>query len=307
MAVFCVDLGGTKSRAALYDAQGQMLAQASTGPGAASLGTARAIGAVEALWAQLTRDKAVPRSGTVAVLGVAGIGLPGAVAELRGALSAFDQTICVNDGYGALLDATGGTPGLLVMVGTGVAALRLDGDGQCHVASGWGFPGGDLGGGAWIGLQAVGALTTALDALPCPGSPSANLTTALKQVTGQTAAAIMEWITTARATEYARLAPIIAASDDPAATAIMTRAGHRIANVARGLSPASAEAQIVHLSGGLAASIIGPCAAAAPDLDWRKTATDPLRGLWLLATGAAPPERLAPRAGMEAADYLPDQ
>ena len=78
---------------------------------------------------------------------------------------------CVSDGYGALIAATGGKPGILLAVGTGVAAMCLNPDGRCLYASGWGFPGGDLGGGAWNGLQAATALTRHLDGVSDLGVP----------------------------------------------------------------------------------------------------------------------------------------
>lgn len=301
MHAFCVDLGGTKSSAALFDGSGHMLGRAVTGPGAANLGAGVSIATLEALWQDLTRDVAVPRAETVAALGIAGISLTAEVGAIRAAMSGFHQTICVNDGYGALLDATSGAPGCLIMVGTGVAALRLDDAGLCHVASGWGFPGGDQGGGAWIGLQATGALTAHLDGLPPRPAMTPGLARDLMAITGTCASDIMAWITTATGGDYARLAPVITASHDPVALSIMQSAGHHIARVARALGGNTR--QEVSLSGGLATAILDACAAAAPDIAFRVTSADPLRGLLMLATGAALPERLSPRPGLRTPDY----
>lgn len=301
MLVFCADLGGTKSSAALFDRSGQMIASTVTGPGAASLGAEVSIAALDALWDALTRDGAATRAETVAALGIAGIGLGAEVTAIRNAMRGFHQTICVNDGYGALLDATSGAPGCLIMVGTGIAALRLDDAGLCHVSSGWGFPGGDQGGGAWIGLQAAGALTAHLDGLPEPTLMTKELARDLMSITGTSASEIMTWITTATGRDYARLAPIIAASKDPVAVAILERAGHHIAQVARALGGPALDQ--VCLSGGLARAVVDACAAAAPDITFRTMSANPLQGLLRLATGSALPEQLSPRPGLGSPDY----
>ncbi len=52
-----------------------------------------------------------------------------------------------------LLGAHGGAHGVIVALGTGSIAAALDGDGECRIASGFGFPSGDEASGAWLGLR----------------------------------------------------------------------------------------------------------------------------------------------------------
>ena len=212
---------------------------------------------------------------------------------------------CVSDGYGALIAATGGKSGILLAVGTGVAAMRLNPDGRCLYASGWGFPGGDLGGGAWIGLQAATALTHHLDGVSDQGEPmSQALAQALLAVTGASAPALMAWLTAGRASDYALLAPIVliaADSGDPVACRIVDRAAAELCEVAIGL--ATSDAMPVALGGGLARPILPYLHQAAPHLRWHLSTADPLRGLLLMAQGRAPAERLAPRPGLGRPDY----
>lgn len=304
MTCLCLDLGGTKSVAALFDDHGRELGRARTGPGALSLGSEVTLGAVRAVWAKLAGLG--PGMGqTDLAIGLAGIGLRDRLVQVRAGLGGFRSVTCVSDGYGALIDATGGKPGILIAVGTGVAAMRLNPDGTCLYASGWGFPGGDLGGGAWIGLQATAALTRHLDATPGGRAPmSGALAQALLSVTGTTASQVMAWLTSGRAADYALLAPLVlaaAAAGDTFALHLLGRAADEICDVAAGLMTPSPTP--VALSGGLAQPLLPYLRQTTPDRAWRLVPVDPLRGLLLMARGLAPAERPAPRPGLGRPDY----
>ncbi len=306
MAILCFDLGGTGSRAALFDAAGQEIARAEAGAGAVSLGVEVTLAAVEELSATLLRGRKGPDhpGGSDLVLGLAGIGLRDRVEAVRAALGGARSVRIIGDGYGALIDATGGRPGTLIAVGTGVAAMRLLPDGRCRTASGWGFPAGDLGGGAWIGLQTVAALTRTLDGATGPGTLSPDLAQAVMAVTGRTAPAIMTWQTGGRARDFARLVPLVlrhAEAGEAFAEAVLRAAADEIARVAESLwDGADGE---VHLTGGLASALVPVLREGWPHRGWALTAADPLRGLCRVAMGLAPEERLIARPGLEEADY----
>jgi glucosamine kinase len=300
MPVLCLDLGGTKSVGALYAADGTLVARGAGPAGAVSLGVAATVGAVTSIWDQMGQ-KPGTAADTDVMIGLAGIGLRDRVAAVRYALQSFRSVRCVSDGYGALIDATGAKPGVLIVIGTGVVAMRLNPDGTFLTASGWGFPAGDLGSGAWIGLQATGGLTRYLDGVSAVGTMSDGLAAQLMALVGQDASAIMAWLTTGRAGDYARLAPVIAASDDPFARGVMDRAAQEIAAMADVLQPDGALP--IHVAGGLGRVLLPYCAANAGHHDWRHVETDPLRGLYLVATGQAPDESLAARPGLGKVDY----
>jgi glucosamine kinase len=42
----------------------------------------------------------------------------------------------------------------LIAIGTGTVGYQIEGDKECKVG-GWGFPHGDEGSGAWLGMEAV--------------------------------------------------------------------------------------------------------------------------------------------------------
>lgn len=66
--------------------------------------------------------------------------------------------IVENDGFAALLGATGGKPGILVIAGTGSIAFGVNESQQTARAGGWGHRVGDEGSGYWIGKQAIMAV-----------------------------------------------------------------------------------------------------------------------------------------------------
>jgi glucosamine kinase len=300
MAVLCLDLGGTKSNAALFAGDGTVLARATGPAGAVSLGAEVTLAAVNALWDGVHSGGLLPEQ-TDLMIGLAGIGLRDRVREVKDRLGHFRAVHCVSDGYGALIDATGAAPGVLVVIGTGVVAMRLNADGSFLTASGWGFPAGDLGGGAWIGLQATAGLTRFLDGVQTSAAMQPDLAGQLMAVTGQDASAIMAWLTSGRAGDYARLAPIIAASDDPFARDLLSLAATEIGLMADVLGTAGTGT--IHLAGGLGPVLLPYCRAQSPRHDWHLSEADPLRGLFLVSTGQAPPEKLSPRPGLSRADY----
>lgn len=71
--------------------------------------------------------------------------------------------IVENDGFAALLGATGGKPGILVIAGTGSIAFGVNEAQETARAGGWGHRVGDEGSGYWIGKQAIMAVLKAAD------------------------------------------------------------------------------------------------------------------------------------------------
>lgn len=298
---YCLDMGGSKTVGALFDPSGREVARAMAGAGAVSLGVDVAETAVRAVWAKIG-DRA---KGEVQICaGLAGIGLRDRVVALTGRLSDFAQVSIVSDGYGMLLAATGGGPGALIAIGTGVAAMRLMPDGQFRTLSGWGFPAGDRGSGAWIGLQAVAALMQRIDRVDIGATMGDDLAASLIDVLGGGAATIMERNTGGRAKDFAFLAPMVidaARTGDAAARSILADAAKEISAVGRALWDGGAGA--VHLGGGLARTLAPWVRAASGEREWIVSAADPLEGLSLMARGLAPEEHLLPRPGLSAPDY----
>lgn len=117
----------------------------------------------------------------------------------------IDMTL-VSDAYASTLGALGGEPGIVIAIGTGVAACRIDHTYQSKIVSGWGFKGGDEGSGAWIGQRAVWTYLKQLDGrLPQSG----RLSEVLAERIGTQVSDIQNWLAKAFSTEFASLAQCI--------------------------------------------------------------------------------------------------
>lgn len=306
MFVFCLDIGGTETRGALFGPDGNELARASGPAGALSLGVEASEAAIRGVWAHVTAQVSHPPAldETRLCAGLAGMGLAGRVQALKHQLADFQDTHFVGDGYAALIATTQGAPGALISVGTGVAALRLDAKGQTITLSSWGFPAGDLGSGAWLGLRLTNVLTRYLDGIPDDPPLTDAMADQILHITGDTPSKIMEWLTGSRARQYASLAPVIvefAENGDPFARQMLRAAAAEITAVAAALY--GADPGDVNLSGGLGRILQPYCAEQAPQFDWRFGASDPVLGAYLIAVGKAPKEALRTRPRMSVLDY----
>lgn len=163
-----VDLGKTRCRI-LID-QGERLIR--SGVGAPGLATPRGVDdAIAAILPLLDLD-APP-----ALLGVGAAGAwaaPVAAQALASALAASTRArvAVASDVVTAHAGALGGAPGVLLIAGTGAAALGADADG-IRLIDGWGPDLGDLGSGSWLGREAARAVQRAAVGL----GPATRLTT----------------------------------------------------------------------------------------------------------------------------------
>jgi glucosamine kinase len=187
----------------------------------------------------------------------------------------------------------GAEPGAMLAVGTGVVAYRRKTPGAgLRVASGWGFPVADRGGGAWLGFRLAGEYLDHLDGCAAVGPESALWAVAGGRV-GREREAILAWLRDARAAEFAALAPAVvsaAEAGDPLGTALLAEGAGHLIRLARALEP-TPEAPLC-LGGGLA-GVYRPRLEAALGggvvLPGHRH-PDPIRGAWLVGTGQVPPE-----------------
>nr|WP_082942972.1 N-acetylmuramic acid 6-phosphate etherase [Mycobacterium sp. 852002-40037_SCH5390672] len=223
--ILAVDLGKTSCRAAA----GGRRAEGAGAPGLAAPGGARAAeAAILALASNLVRNFGAVDE---VIVGAAGaLAAPDAARALADALLASLRTKRVavtSDAVTAHAGALGGEPGVVLIAGTGVAALGIDANGTLRTADGWGPWLGDEGGGAWIGAAGVRAALRAHDGR----GPSTTLLDAARARFG----APETWpaqLTGAAA--LASFAPdVLAAKDDVAALAIVSAAAEALAATAR--------------------------------------------------------------------------
>jgi len=256
-----IDGGGTHTRAAIVDGDGRLRAVGSAGGSnmqAAGIATARE-----------NIRSAVGR----ALAGLGGRADPaGAFLGMAGVVSADDRRRMLDlarevvparhiqidhDIRAALAGGLAGEPGIALIAGTGSSCYGRTDDGRSWRAGGWGSMLDDSGGGHWIGLRGMMAITRAADERDQPTA----LTAPLMQALGIDDIDLMLHLAGSDGLRHgaiAALAPIVldmAAAGDATARAILERGaaelGTMAATVARHLAMAS-DVPIV-LIGGLTA------------------------------------------------------
>jgi len=242
-----VDGGGTGTRARLQDAAGRTLGEGQAGPSGLSQGIEQAWRhvqqAIAAAFAQAGLPLAPPQDVALG-LGLAGAGVAAQHAAFLRGNPGFAPITLVNDGVTQLLGAHGGGPGLVVAAGTGSVAASRDAQGGTRQAGGWGFPVGDEGSGAWLGLHAMRHAQCVLD-----GRAAASaLSRAVFGQVGPDAAALLAWCAGAGQAAWATLAPLVfAAADqgDAAAAALLDQAALDLARLVHALDAGSPPLPIV--------------------------------------------------------------
>ncbi|MBW7055466.1 ATPase [Paracoccus bogoriensis] len=220
MALFLgVDGGGTGCRALLADPTGRILGQGTGGP--ANINTDIDLAAAS-IMAATTEALAQSRTGAspadlTAALGLAGGSMSSAAARLE-AMLPFAHMRIVNDGITAARGALGRDDGILAAMGTG-SVFAVQRGGTLRQVGGRGFLMGDEGSGAVLGRNLLARAMRAADGFH-PMSPL--LAQVLDEFGG--IEGIIAFGNTARPGDFARLAPRILTSEDPAARAIFDAA-----------------------------------------------------------------------------------
>ncbi len=178
--VIGVDAGGTKTRAAAFDASGNLIAEAVSGCGNLALSyddaKAEIVSAIRAVWHDKCQYLAVGAAGASAVDGIS------AASRLAKDLSReFGvQVDGMTDAELALTAAFGKSgDGMLVISGTG-SVVFLRRDGKLYRAGGWGHIIGDGGSAYFTGIEAVRMITMLHDT----GTPDDALEHAVFSVLG---------------------------------------------------------------------------------------------------------------------------
>ena len=236
-----IDGGGTNTRARLASADGAVLGFAASGPSALGQGIEQAwqhiVQAVDGAFANAGLASA-PREQCALGLGLAGANVRQRCEEFFRRTPPFGQIALDTDGYTTLLGAHAGRPGAIVAAGTGSVGEALRRDGLRVAVGGWGFPVGDEGSGAWLGLRAMRETHRAIDGRARVGP----LTGAVLAMAGTSREALLAWCDRPGQNAYAELAPLVfdAAETDPFAAALLDRAARSLEEIAAALDPEGA-------------------------------------------------------------------
>jgi glucosamine kinase len=234
-----VDGGGTGTRAVVARADGSLLGQGSAGPSALGQGVPKAWTAItaaisEAFSGSGERQPEWQRCALCA-------GLSGAsIAAWRKSFfelnPGFSHVMLETDAFAILLGAHDAAPGAIVAAGTGSVGEALHHDGQRRRASGWGFPVGDEGSGAWLGLSAMRHAQCVMDGRAQGGLMAQRIF----EQCGRDRPALQDWCSRAAQYAYAQLAPVVfeCAPIDPSADRLLDNAATALADIARAIDPA---------------------------------------------------------------------
>lgn len=241
-----VDGGGSGTRARLHDADGRLRGEGRSGPSGLAQGVEQAWRhvqqAMHAAWAEAGVTPAPPHQVALS-LGLAGAELPGLRNVFLAADPGYACCLLHSDAETQLAGAHAGRPGIVVAAGTGAVAAARGADGRVLRAGGWGFPVGDEGGGAWLGLQAVQHLQRVIDGRVADDpAASGALVAALQAIVGPDACAVLAWCSRAGQHAYAQLAPCVfdaAGQGDVHAAALLDAAAAELARLARAMLAAA--------------------------------------------------------------------
>lgn len=239
-----VDGGGSSTRARLIDRHGLVLGEGRSGPSALGQGIAQAWRHVLQAWemaiaASNLQDLPPPNMHNCALgAGLSGVNNALWNQQFIDANPGFAHLYVAWDAFTAVLGAHQGRPGTVVISGTGSTAQALYPDGSRGEAGGWGFPSGDEGSGATLGLRAIGLAQQAAD----KRRPASPLTDAVLRALGGTSASLMDWCGKAGQAEYATLAPVVfdCEATDPLAAQLLQEAVDAVAQMAHALDPQGA-------------------------------------------------------------------
>lgn len=202
------DGGGTKTKVQIEDESGRILGTGKSGP--ANIRTSVEIawnsihgGVKEALsQAGLRLDN--PDYEFHVGLGLAGYEVPAAVKDFLRRAHPFKTISLESDAIIACLGAHAGEDGAIIIVGTGVHGCEVF-DGNIIHVGGWGFPHGDEGGGAWLGMEAVRLALKSVDgrAFATP------LCEAVLEKFEHDVTALVTWAVGAGPGDFGTLAPLV--------------------------------------------------------------------------------------------------
>ncbi len=152
-----VDGGATKTLAAVLDLELRTVHLGHAGPSNEdAVGAQAAVGALFEAADQAIEEAGIARRQLgAAVLAVAGTDTASIAGHVRSARP--DGWMVVNDVVGAWATATGASPGVAVISGTGSNVFGVGDDGRAWRAGGWGHLLGDEGSGYWLGLESIRA------------------------------------------------------------------------------------------------------------------------------------------------------
>lgn len=231
------DGGGTKTKIIVENEQGLLLGQSRSGPANIRNSVDQAWASIDAgvneALSQANIDLQDPNYRFHIGLGLAGTEDPVASHTFLSRPYAYHTLLLESDAYAACLGVHECQDGAIIIIGTGVVGYEIY-KGVKHVIGGWGFPQGDTGGGAWLGLEAVRLTFKNIDGRV----QETPLLKAIFSFFNNDIGKIISWSTKARPVDFASLAPIVIEHiqrEDPHAVLLAENAAREIDEIAEAM------------------------------------------------------------------------
>ncbi|MBD2576414.1 BadF/BadG/BcrA/BcrD ATPase family protein [Oscillatoria sp. FACHB-1406] len=248
-----VDGGGTKTLVRLEDSRGNLLGEGKSGTANVRLSVEMTWESILGALGQALRQANLPLDPDsydyYVGCGLAGTQVPDARQRFLDWPHPFTQLVVESDGYTSCLGAHDGEDGEVISIGTGVIAYRIEGE-QVWRIGGWGFPQGDEGSGAWLGLEAI-RLTLQWQDGRIPASP---LVEAVFAHFDRDFSRMLLWANRAQSSHFAQIAPFViqqAKEGDSRAIALMTQAAAEIDKIGAALANKGSQILPCSLLGGV--------------------------------------------------------
>lgn len=247
-----IDGGGSKCRAIVYSTIHGVLGEGLSGPANPFQDFELAVTSITNAAKQAATNAGFndsDLSDMVAGIALAGVNIPSVFNAMQHWKSPFKQHLVLTDLHAACLGAHSGGDGAVIIAGTGSCGYASV-NGQSLTIGAHGFPHGDKGSGAWIGLQAVEHCLLAMDQL--------GQNSVLQQkIAADNPLDLVSKVSGQPPRFYARLAPLVfeaAEEGDVIAKTILQEAGDYLSQVGEKLL--SLNPPRLTLIGGITARIL---------------------------------------------------
>ncbi|MCL1079460.1 ATPase [Parashewanella spongiae] len=232
-----IDGGGSKCRAAIYDADNRKLGEGIAGRANPLFGVEQTFSAIHQATEKALVDSNLPldmQKSLIAGVGIAGVNVPALFDKVAQWRHPFSEMYLTTDLHIACAGAHLGGNGAVIITGTGSCGFAQVDERQLTLG-GYGFALGDKGSGGWYGLKAAEYVLLSLDGF----KPHTQLTEKLlHHYSVDNALGIVENLAGKPSSNFAELAAyvfICAKNQDKAAIEILKEGANYISDLARKL------------------------------------------------------------------------
>lgn len=199
-----IDGGGTKCRARIISASDNVLGTGVGGPANPLHGVQQTLNSIKTATELALLDASLPASAIsslIAGVGLAGVNLPSLFDVIDNWQHPFKSMFLTTDLHIACLGAHNRDDGAVMVAGTGSCGYSYV-NGKATILGAHGFPFGDIGSGAWMGLEAIKAVLLASDNL----GPQTILSDLIGEHLQAKGVMIVDKMAGAKSSDYAKLA-----------------------------------------------------------------------------------------------------